>query len=252
MPQIRHLGVEDLRAALRAGVADFAACRTDVAFLAALYPLIGLLMAWIALDRNLLPLLFPLMAGFALVGPVAAVGLYEMSRRREAGEAAQWGDAFAVLRAPSFGAILALGLLLLAVFVVWIMTAHAIYLATMGPAYPASLTAFAGDVFATQGGLMMIVIGCGVGFLFAVAVLATSVIAFPLLLDRDVGLPGAVVTSLRVTMANPGPILVWGAIVAGGLLLGTLPFFLGLVVVLPVLGHATWHLYRRAVVMPQG
>ena len=96
----------------------------------------------------------------------------------------------------------------------------------------------------------MILVGLGVGFLFAVAVLATSVISFPMLLDRKVGLPVAVVTSIRVTRENPGVIGAWGAIVAGALLAGSIPAFLGLIVVMPVLGHATWHLYRRAVIWP--
>ena len=104
------------------------------------------------------------------------------------------------------------------------------------------------EVLTTGAGWTMILVGCGVGFLFAALVLATSVVSFPLLLDRDVGLPAAVITSMRVTAANPLPIAVWGLIVAGGLVLGSIPFFLGLIVVMPILGHATWHLYRRTVV----
>ena len=107
---------------------------------------------------------------------------------------------------------------------------------------------FLREVLTTGAGWTMILVGCGVGFLFAALVLATSVVSFPLLLDRDVGLPVAVITSMRVAAANPLPIAVWGLIVAGGLLLGSIPFFLGLIVVMPILGHATWHLYRRTVV----
>jgi uncharacterized membrane protein len=247
-PVVRHLAPRDLRAVLRQGLADFAACRTDVAFLALLYPVIGVLLVWMTLDRNLVPLIFPVMAGFALVGPVAAVGLYEMSRRREMGEEPGWADALSVTRAPGFGPILALGLMLLGVFVVWMLTAHAIWFATLGPEHPASIGAFLHDTFTTGAGWAMIVLGCAVGALFALAVLVTSAIAFPLLLDRDVGLPVAVVTSVRVARANPVTMLAWGLIVAGGLVIGSIPFFLGLIVVMPVLGHATWHLYRRAVV----
>jgi uncharacterized membrane protein len=248
IPRIRHLSVRDLREVLRKGVEDFAACRTDVAFLAVLYPVIGVLLAWMAFNRNLLPLLFPVMAGFALVGPVAAVGLYEMSRRRENGEEPGWADAFAVAKSPSFGAILLLGLMLFAVFIVWMLTAHGIYYATLGPELPTSIGGFLRDTFTTGAGWVMIIAGCGAGALFAALVLATSVVSFPLLLDRDVGLPVAVITSMRVAAANPVPIAVWGVIVAGGLVLGSIPFFVGLIVVMPVLGHATWHLYRRTVV----
>jgi uncharacterized membrane protein len=248
MPRIRHLAVRDLREVLRKGVEDFGACRTDVAFLCVFYPIIGILLAWIAFDRNLLPLLFPVMSGFALIGPVAAVGLYEMSRQRELGAEPSWGHAFSVVKSPAFGAILALGLMLGGVFVVWVLTAHGIYYATLGPEDPTSIGAFLRDTFGTAAGWAMIIVGCGVGALFAALVLATSVVSFPLMLDRDVGLPVAVITSMRVAAANPVPIAVWGLIVAGGLLVGSIPLFLGLIVVLPILGHATWHLYRRTVV----
>jgi uncharacterized membrane protein len=248
MPGVRHLSVRDLREILRKGIEDFGACRTDVAFLCVFYPLIGILLAWIAFNRNLLPLLFPVMSGFALIGPVAAVGLYEMSRQREMGVEPDWAHAFAVWKSPSFGAILTLGLMLFGVFLVWILTANGIYYATMGPDYPTSIGAFLREVLTTGAGWTMIIVGCGVGALFAALVLATSVVSFPLLLDRDVGLPTAVITSMRVAAANPVPIAVWGLIVAGGLVLGSIPLFLGLIVVMPVLGHATWHLYRRTVV----
>lgn len=252
MPRVRHLALRDLREVLRKGVEDFAACRTDVAFLAALYPVIGILLVWVALDRTLLPLMFPIMSGFALLGPVAAVGLYEMSRRREMGEEPRWADAFAVVKSPSFGAILLLGLMLFALFVVWLLTAHGIYFATMGPDYPTTIGSFLREVLTTGQGWTMIVVGCGFGMLFAALVLATSVVSFPLLLDRDVGLPVAVITSMRVAAANPVPIAAWGLVVAGGLVLGSIPFFLGLIVVMPILGHATWHLYRRTVVAEPG
>lgn len=248
-PGVRRITVHDLREVLRAGVEDFGACRTDVVALCVFYPVIGVLLAWIAFDRNLVPLLFPMIAGFALLGPVAGVGLYEMSRMREKGEEPSWGHAFSVVKSPSFPAIVVLGLLLGAVFVVWLMTAHGIYYATLGPESPASVGAFFRDVFTTGAGWAMIVVGCAIGFLFAALVLASSVVSFPLILDRDVGVPVAIITSLRVAAANPVPIAVWGLIVTAGLVIGSIPLFLGLIVVLPVLGHATWHLYRRTVVV---
>ncbi len=248
MPGVRHLAPRDLKEILRKGVDDFAACRTDVVFLCFLYPVIGILMAWIAFHNHLLPLLFPIMSGFALVGPVAAVGLYEMSRRRELGEETDWSHAFEVVKSPSFGAIFVLGLLLAAIFVIWVLTAHGIYFATFGDVTPTSIGDFLGMVFTTGAGWTMIVLGIAVGFLFAALVLACGAVSFPLLLDRNVGLPVAVITSMRVFAANPVPIALWGLIVAAGLVLGSIPFFLGLIVVMPILGHATWHLYRRTVV----
>lgn len=246
-PQVQRIGYDDLRIALRRGVEDFAAFRSDVVFLCVIYPIIGAALVWLAYRGDLLPLLFPVVSGFALVGPVAAVGMYELSRRRERGEPSSWGDALAVAGSPSFGAILMLGLMLGLVFLVWILTAQGIYAITIGPEAPASLGAFARDVLTTGAGWAMIVLGVSVGFLFAAMVLATSVVSFPLLLDRRVGLPVAVATSIRVAAASPGPIAAWGLIVAVGLALGSAPLFLGLIFVLPVLGHATWHLYRRAV-----
>jgi uncharacterized membrane protein len=251
MPGVRHITVHDLREVLRKGVEDFGACRTDVAALCVFYPVIGILLAWIAFDRNLMPLLFPVISGFALLGPVAGVGLYEMSRRREIGEEPGWADAFAVVKSPSFAAIAALGLMLGGVFVVWVLTANGIYYATLGPESPASFGAFVRETFTTPAGWVMIIVGCSVGFLFAALVLASSVVSFPLLLDRDVGVPVAVITSLRVAAANPVPIAAWGLIVTASLVIGTIPLFLGLIVVLPILGHATWHLYRRTVVVDQ-
>lgn len=245
-PEVLVLTAEDLAAALRAGWRDFLAFRSDVIFLVLIYPLAGLVLMGVALRLDLLALLFPLVSGFAILGPVAAVGLYELSRRREAGLPAGWSDAFAVIRAPGFAAILALGLYLIVLFLLWIAAAHAIHGATMGPATPDSAAGFLRAVLTTPEGGAMIMLGIGVGAGFALVALAVSVVSFPLLLDRAPGLPVAVVTSVRVFARNPGVILAWGAIVAGGLVLGALPMLLGLVVVLPVLGHATWHLYRRA------
>ena len=248
-PAIRHIGVADLGHVLARGLDDFAAYRTDVIFLCVFYPLVGLVLARLAFGYDLLPLIFPLASGFALVGPFTAVGLNEMSRRREAGMAVTWADAFGVFRSPSFGAIVVLGLVLMALFLLWLLAAEAIYQLTLGPAPPASLTGFAHDVLVTPAGWAMIGLGIGVGFLFALLVLAISVVSFPLLLDREVGVDTAVLTSIRAVFMNPGPMAAWGLIVAVGLVIGSIPCFLGLIIVMPVLGHATWHLYR--LIMPR-
>jgi uncharacterized membrane protein len=241
------LGTADLRAALAAGWDDFTALRSDVIFLVLFYPVTGLALAAIAFQADLLPLIFPLVSGFALLGPVFATGLYEMSRRRERGEDVGWGAAFGVLGAPALGAILAVGALLAALFVAWMGAALLLYNLTLGPGAPASAAAFLGDVTGTAAGLAMTVIGCAVGFLFAALVLGASVVSIPLLLDRPMGTAQALATSWEVTRRNPVTVALWGLIVAVTLLAGALPFFLGLVFALPLLGHATWHLYRRAV-----
>jgi len=244
---VRRIGVADLRQALNDGLADFAANRTDVIFLCVIYPLAGLVLARLASGYGVVPLLFPLASGFALVGPLAAVGLNEMSRRREQGEEMRWVHAFGVVRSPSIGGIIGLGLLLIAIFLLWLACAQAVYMLTLGPKPPVSVGAFVHDVFATPAGWAMIVIGCGAGFLFALVALTISVVSFPLLLDRDERMETAIATSVQVVKANPGPMAAWGLIVAIGLAIGSLPCLVGLVIVLPVLGHATWHLYRRVV-----
>jgi uncharacterized membrane protein len=246
-PAVRHIGLADLGNALAKGYDDFAAYRTDVIFLCVVYPLVGLVLARLAFGYDLLPLIFPLASGFALVGPFAAVGLNEMSRRREAGMAVSWADAFEVFRSPSFGAIVVLGLVLMAIFLLWLLAAEAIYEVTLGPAPPASLAGFVHDVLATSAGWTMIGLGVGVGFLFALLVLAISVVSFPLLLDREVGVDTAILTSISAVFTNPGPMAAWGLIVAGGLVISSVCLFVPLIIVMPVLGHATWHLYRQIV-----
>ena len=247
-PETRKLATGDLRRALRLGWDDLAAMRSDVLFACMLYPLMGAVLLGMAAEGNLTHLLFPVLSGFALVGPVAALGLYELSRRREAGAEVSWGAMFDVLRNPRFPRILMLSLFNGVIFMAWLLLADAIHAATLGTERPTGLMALVTAALTTPAGWVMTIIGTGVGFVLAAAVLAVSVISFPLLLDRNVTLPVAVMTSVQVARENPVVIATWGVIVAGGLMLGIVPLLLGLVVVLPVLGHATWHLYRAAVV----
>ena len=247
LPEIRSIGLGDLGAALREGFHDFVAIPTQLIFLCILYPIIGLVAARSASDETLLPLLFPLVAGLALVGPVLAVGIYELSRRRDAGLPLSWLDAFGVFRSPSMPSIAALGALLLAIFVVWLLAAKAIYLVTVGDAPLNSLGDLIRHVQDSPGGWQLVIVGNAVGFLFAAFVLSLSVVSFPMLLDRNVGPVVAVQTSFRAVAANPAAMAAWGLIVAGALFLGSLPVFLGLAVVMPMLGHATWRLYRKVV-----
>jgi uncharacterized membrane protein len=249
---VRNLRLADLRHALQRGVEDFARKPSHLLFLGLLYPIAGIALALLTAGQNAFYLLYPLMSGFVLLGPFAAIGLYEISRRRERGEDPGWQSALEVLRTPALGSVLGLGALLAVIFIAWLVAAHAIYMFYFGEAPAASYAAFFDQVFGTPSGLHMIVVGNIVGLFFALAALSVSLFSFPLMLDRQVGLGAAVATSVRAVWSNLAVCLVWGFGVAALLLLGAAAMFMGLAIVIPVLAHATWHLYRRAIGPPHG
>jgi uncharacterized membrane protein len=249
-PVVRDIGAADLKEALRKGLDDFKEMPTHLAFIGLIYPLFGICLAGLTFSENALPLLFPLVSGFALVGPLAAVGLYELSRRRELGLDTSWNHLFDVLRSPSLPAILALGFMLLGIFVVWLATAQGLYEWLYGPMAPKSYSEFLRDVLTTPRGWTLIILGHAIGFVFAAIVFSISVISFPLLLDRDCGAACAVQTSMRAVIANPKTMGFWALIIAAVLMIGSLPLLVGLAVAMPILGHASWHLYRKVVEPP--
>ncbi len=249
--EIRRIGMRDLREALRQGWQDFMAKRGDMIFAAIIYVAIVLLAVLFAQNQSILPLIFPLAAGSILLGPAFASGFYELARRREQKLDTRWRHFFDVARGPAAASIVALTSIVFMLFALWVFVAWLIYLATLGslePSAPASTGAFLQAVFTTASGWQMAIVGNAVGLVFAAMVLAISVVSFPMLIDRPVPLATAVHTSWRVARANPVTVAAWGLIVVGLLVLGSLPAFVGLAVVLPVLGYATWHLYTRAVV----
>lgn len=246
-PQVRRISVEDVFTSLRQGADDFWTKPSHYVFLCLIYPIAGIVLAYWTSGANALPLLFPLMSGFALIGPFAGLGLYEISRRRELGLDTSWQHALEVRHSPAIPAILAIGLMLLAIFILWLMTAQALYIGLFGPDAPASLTSFVQEVLTTNRGWKLILYGNALGLVFSLLVLSSTVIAFPLLLDRDVGAAVAVWTSAKAFAANPLEIILWGVVVAVLLVVGFALFFAGLAIVIPVLGHATWHLYRNLV-----
>lgn len=246
-PAVRRITIADLRKVLARGWDDFLEIPTQLVFLGVIYPVVGLVAARFA-TGGLLPLLFPLLAGLSLLGPLVALGLYEISRRRERGENVSVVHAFTVVHSPSIKSIALLGAMLLGIFVLWLLAARMIYVATLGVGvHGETIGGLLTAALTTREGWLLILIGNGVGLLFAILVLTLTVVSFPMLLDRPVDPIVAIRTSVRAVLTNPMPMAAWGLIVAVLLVAGALPLLIGLAVVLPVLGHATWHLYRRVV-----
>jgi uncharacterized membrane protein len=250
-PAVRSIGLSDLKEAVAKGIDDFNAMPTHAVFLGIIYAVLGLILFRLAFGYDVLPLVYPILAGFILLGPFAAIALYELSRRREQGLDVSVEHLFEVFRSPSIGAITRLGLVLLAIFIAWLVAARTMYAQIMGGTEPASLGEFARQILTTPAGHQMILVGNTVGFVFALLVLVISVVSFPMLVDRKVSAGTAVRTSVRAVAANPLTMAMWGLFVAVALVIGSLPLFFGLAVVFPVLGHATWHLYRRTVSVDQ-
>lgn len=247
LPIIHPIGPADLRDALSKGLADFNAMPTHLVFLAVIYPLVTIVFARIYAGYDVLPLVFPLIAGYTLIGPLVAVGMYELSRRREKGLDFSRRKAFHVLQRHSIRSIAMLGALLMVIYTGWLVVAWTLYVINFGTEAPESVADFALQILTTAPGWALIIIGSCIGFFFAVVVFSLSVVSFPMVLDRDISVTKALQTSVRVVLASPVTMGLWGVIVAGALLVGSLPFFVGLCVVLPVLGHATWHIYRKTV-----
>lgn len=243
---VRTITSADLRASLAEGYADFKEKRGDLIFVGLLYPLVGIATA-IVMTGSDISMLFPMLAGLSLLGPLVATGFYELAKRRESGQDSSWLHFFDVLRSPSIQSIAAIGIGLLAIFAAWLGTAAILYSLFFGPEPAGSVTQFAENVLTTRAGWSMIIVGNLVGILFAIVVLAVSVVSLPLLVDRKVSAERAVATSIAAFHRNPGVLLRWGITVGVILTLGAIPLLIGLAVALPVLGYATWHLYTRLV-----
>ena len=245
--EVRRIGNAEIRESLAQGWDDFLARRGDLIIIGLIYPLIGFAAAIMFTGGNLLQFLFPVAAGISLLGPVAAVGFYELARRREDGLESDWSHFLDVPKRPAWGSLLAVALLLVVIFVLWVVAAAILWQGLIGVT-PTSVGHLFSLVFGTPEGWALIVIGNLVGLAFAALVLTLSVVSMPMLVDCDVDARTALDTSVRAVMKNKGAMARWGLIVAALLVIGSIPAFVGLAVVLPVLGYATWHLYAHAVV----
>ena len=248
---VRTISDQDLNLSLRQGLDDFLAMRGDLIFVGLLYPLLGILAA-VFTSQGALPFFLPIVAGVGLLGPVAAVGFYELARRREAGLESGWRHFLDVRKRPAVDDMGIVAGLLLAIFALWLFAAGALYVVIFGwEAFSwtshNTIAGFLRDVFLTPRGWALIVSGLVVGAIFGWIVLAISVASLPMLVDCDVSASEAVSASWRAAHANKALMIRWGLTVVGLLILGSIPLFIGLAFVLPWLGYATWHLYTRLI-----
>eukprot|EP01012_Entosiphon_sulcatum_P063289 TRINITY_DN90495_c0_g1_i1.p1 TRINITY_DN90495_c0_g1~~TRINITY_DN90495_c0_g1_i1.p1 ORF type:complete len:291 (-),score=39.72 TRINITY_DN90495_c0_g1_i1:20-805(-) len=244
---VKKIRLVDLVHAVEEGITDFRDKPTHLYFLAVIYPVATLFAFMVVNNDRLIPLVFPIMAGLVLIGPFIGLAMEEMSRHREKGLDMSWAHAFNFFEHPAFKDVALLGLLNIVLFLGWVAAANTVFVMTMGDGWSTTAVDFTTRALTTSEGWMMIVVGNALGFMFAVVALALGVISFPILLDKNCGLGTAVVTSVRAVMTNPIPMAAWGLFVGVSLVLGAIPLLVGLAVVVPVLGHATWHLYRKMV-----
>jgi uncharacterized membrane protein len=244
---VRRIGAEDVAWALSAGWQDFREKRGDLVFIGLIYPVICLVAVLVTFNEPLLPLLFPLVAGLSIAGPAVASGFYELARRKEEGLEASWWHFLDPLKGRSRVPLAMLTLGLAVLFVGWLVVAYAIYTVTLGAGGPLPVSDVPARLFTTREGWALIVLGNLAGLGFAIATLVFSVVSFPMVIDKPVDASAAVRTSIAAFRRNPAVLLGWGVRVAALLLLGLIPFAIGLAVVLPWLGYATWHLYTRLV-----
>lgn len=248
LPDIRKIGTADLNWALAEGWKDFRAKRGDLIFAGLLYPIICLTAIYVTVNDPLLPLLFPLVAGLSIAGPAVASGFYELARRREEHLDASWWHFLDPLQGRSRVPLAVLTIGLAGLFVGWLIAAYLIYVLVFTGLEPIHVSDIAGRLFTTREGWALILIGNLVGLGFAIVTLVTSAMSFPMVVDKPVDALTAVRTSVKAARENSGAMMGWGMRIAGLLALGTMPAGIGLAVVLPWLGYATWHLYTRVVV----
>lgn len=246
VPEPRAATAADIRLALAAGWGDFRAAPAFGLFFAGVYVAGGLFLVWVLTASGQIWWTIPITLGFPLIGPFVAVGLYEVSRRLETGEPLHWGAVLGAVFRQKDRQIPSMAAIIVIFFLFWNFLGHMIFALFLGLTAMTNVsTSF--DVFLTPNGLAMLAVGTLVGAGFALVLFATNVVSLPMLLDREVDFVTAMIVSVRSVLASPAVMLGWAGLIAAALFLSMVPAFLGLFLTLPVLGHASWHLYRRLV-----
>lgn len=245
--RVNRLEVRDVTAALAQGMADFRRYPLFGLFFGGIYALGGLFIVVILSLYHQPWMIIPVAIGFPLIGPFVAVGLYEISRRHERGEPITWRGVLTEVFRQRERQLSWMAFAVLFVFWIWIYQVRLLLALFLGFKIPASLAAFATVVTTTPEGMLFLLVGTIVGGVLATVLFSLTVISMPLLLDHDIDFVTAMLLSIRTVVENPGAMLAFGLIVGTGAFLSLLPLFAGLFIALPVLGHATWHLYRRAI-----
>ena len=245
-PVIRTITRADVTAALMAGLGDIARAPTYSLFFGLVFSVIGIAITYMLAVVGSSYWALPLAAAFPLIGPFAAVGLYEVSRRLEAGEPLSWGAVLgAVVREGRFQ-LPSYAFVTLFVLLVWVYLAHLIFALSFG-LKPLTNVMSSAEILLSPEGIAMLIGGTIVGGAIAILLFCISVIAVPMLLDRDIDVVSAMVASVQAVIRNTGPMLFWGVIIVLACVLAMLPLFLGMILVFPALGHTSWHLFRRTV-----
>ena len=246
VPEILELDWGDLSHALRAGWRDFMAEPAYGAFFASVYVACGWILVFAFTAKGQMWWTLPASAGFPILGPFIACGFYEISRRREAGEPLVLREVLGVIFRQKDRQIPSMAAVIVVFFLFWNFLSHMIFALFLGKTTMTNVSSSLA-IFATPEGMAMLAFGTAVGAVFAGVLFSLTVVSLPMLLDREVDFMTAMITSFQLVLANPVVLLAWGALIATCLFAGMVPGFAGLLVALPVFGHASWHLYRRAI-----
>ncbi|NOC47267.1 MULTISPECIES: DUF2189 domain-containing protein [unclassified Ruegeria] len=252
MPQVNKITTDDIRASLKAGFSDFLARPVLSGFFGLFYAVFGILLVWVLIWLGQIWMIIPAIVGFPLVAPFAAAGLYEMSRRLQKGESFGWAEILSVMANQRKRELGWMAFVTLFIFWVWIYQVRLWLAITLQNASFSDFDGFLNTVFFTPQGWIFLAIGTCVGAFLSAVLFSVTVVAMPLLLDRETNFISAMLTSLRVVSESPAVMLGWAAIISVTILLSLVPAFLGLIFTLPILGHTTWHLYQRAVAPAEG